>query len=64
MMSSTWDNTADHPHNADHRQWVVFGQRVVDEMSHLWLGITYLNEDQFERLKAERSANLTAANGD
>ena len=64
MITSTWDNTADNPHNPDHRQWVVFGQRGVDEMSHLWLGITYLNEDQFERLKAERSANLTAANGD
>ena len=64
MITSTWDNTADNPHNPDHRQWVVFGQRGVDEMSHLWLGITYLNEDQFEQLKAKRSAKLTAANGD
>jgi len=42
MLTSTWDNTADNPNNPDHRQWVVFGQRGVDEMSHTWLGITYL----------------------
>ncbi|NKB33019.1 MAG: hypothetical protein GKR91_07980 [Pseudomonadales bacterium] len=64
MITSTWDNTADNPNNPDHRQWVVFGQRGVDEMSHLWLGITYLNDDQFEQLKAERSARLTAASGE
>ena len=64
MITSTWDNTADNPHNPDHRQWVVFGQRGVDEMSHLWLGITYLNDDQFERLKAERNTRLTAASGE
>ena len=46
------------------RQWVVFGQRGVDEMSHLWLGITYLSEDQFDRLTAERNARLTAASGE
>ena len=64
MITSTWDNTADNPNNPDPRQWVVFGQRGVDEMSHLWLGITYLSEDQFDRLTAERNARLTAASGE
>ena len=60
MLTSTWDNTADNPNNPDHRQWVVFGQRGVDEMSHTWLGITYLTDDQFQRLSAERRGRLTA----
>lgn len=63
MITSTWDNTADNPNNPDHRQWVVFGQRGVDEMSHLWLGITYLSDQQYERLSAERRGRLTAQNG-
>ncbi len=63
MITSTWDNTADNPNNPDPRQWVVFGQRGVDEMSHLWLGITYLTDAQFERLSAERRGRLTAQNG-
>ena len=63
MITSTWDNTADNPNNPDHRQWVVFGQRGVDEMSHLWLGITYLTDEQFERLSAERQYGLAAQFG-
>ena len=63
MITSTWDNTAANPNNPDPRQWVVFGQRGVDEMSHLWLGITYLTDQQFERLSAERRGRLTAQSG-
>lgn len=63
IITSTWDNTANNPNNPDPRQWVVFGQRGVDEMSHLWLGITYLSDEQFERLTAERRSILTAQSG-
>ena len=62
LITTTWDNTAENPNNPDHRQWVVFGQRGVDEMSHTWIGITYLNDDQYERLSAERQGRLTAQN--
>ena len=54
LITTVWDNTADNPVNPDPRQWVVFGQRGVDEMSHVWLGITYLTDEQFETLSAER----------
>jgi hypothetical protein len=60
VITSTWDNTADNPNNPDHRQWVVFGQRGVDEMSHTWLGITYLSDDQFEHMVAERRRSMGA----
>ena len=55
LITTIWDNTADNPINPDPRQWVVFGQRGVDEMSHTWMGITYLTDEQFEKLSAERT---------
>jgi hypothetical protein len=61
LITTTWDNTAANPVNPDPRQWVVFGQRGVDEMSHVWLGITYLSDEQFERLSAERNRMAVAA---
>jgi hypothetical protein len=62
LITTVWDNTAANPINPDPRQWVVFGQRGVDEMSHVWLGMTYLSDEQFERLSAQR--NRMAATGD
>ncbi len=63
LITTTWDNTANNPINPDPRQWVVFGQRGVDEMSHTWIGITYLNDDQYERLSAERRDKRQLAAG-
>ena len=63
LITSTWDNTANNPINPDPRQWVVFGQRGVDEMSHTWIGITYLSDDQYERLLADRRAGQQLAAG-
>lgn len=59
LITTVWDNTAANPINPDPRQWVVFGQRGVDEMSHVWLGMTYLSDEQFETLSAERRALVT-----
>lgn len=58
-FTSVFDNTANNPINPDPNQWVVFGRRGVDEMSHAWVGITYLNEEQFARASAERAAAQT-----
>ncbi|MBL4821300.1 MAG: hypothetical protein JKY98_09990 [Gammaproteobacteria bacterium] len=54
QFTSFYDNTSDNPLNPDPNQWVVFGQRGVDEMSHAWLGITYLNEEQYAQAVKER----------
>ena len=54
QFSSVFDNTANNPINPDPEQWVVFGRRGVDEMSHAWVGITYVNEEQFAQVIAER----------
>jgi hypothetical protein len=58
QFTSVFDNTANNPLNPDPEQWVVFGRRGVDEMSHAWVGITYMNEEQFAEAVAERRARL------
>ena len=54
LFHSQYDNTAGNPINPDPDQWVVFGARGADEMSHAWLGITYLEQEDYERILAER----------
>lgn len=56
QFSSVFDNTANNPINPDPEQWVVFGRRGVDEMNHAWLGMTYINEEQYGAAIAERRA--------
>ena len=56
QFTSVFDNTANNPINPDPEQWVVFGRRGVDEMSHAWVGITYINEEQYATAMAERRA--------
>jgi mono/diheme cytochrome c family protein len=63
LVTSMWDNTANNPINPDPRQWVVFGERGVDEMSHVWLGMTYLTDEQFAKLSAQR-ARVASLAGD
>lgn len=54
QFTTVFDNTANNPINPDPNQWVVFGRRGVDEMSHAWVGITYLNEEQYAQAVLER----------
>ena len=56
QFTSVFDNTANNPINPDPEQWVVFGRRGVDEMSHAWVGITYINEEQYTQAVPERRA--------
>jgi len=59
VTTTAWyDNTASNPNNPDPDQWVVHGRRTVDEMSHMWIGITYLDDDDFAWLVAERERQL------
>jgi hypothetical protein len=55
-FTSVFDNTAENPINPDPNQWVLFGRRGVDEMSHAWVGITYMNDEQYETAVAARRA--------
>ena len=60
MFHSHYDNTNDNPINPDPDQWVLFGARGVDEMSHAWVGMTYLEEEDFARFAAEREAAVAS----
>jgi hypothetical protein len=57
LVFTAWhDNTADNPNNPDPRQWVGWGDRTVDEMAHAWVDVTYLDQEEFDRLVAARRA--------
>jgi hypothetical protein len=64
LVVTAWhDNTAENPSNPDPEQWVGWGDRTVDEMAHLWVDVTYLDQDEFDRLVAERKAREVASGG-
>ena len=59
LVFTSWhDNTARNPNNPDPRQWVGWGDRTVDEMAHAWVDMTYLDPEEYDRLIAERKANV------
>ena len=67
QFTSVFDNTVNNPLNPDPEQWVLFGRRGVDEMSHAWVGITYMNEEQYseeERRRASAIPGLDAGSED
>jgi len=57
IVTRAWhDNTTGNPNNPDPNQWVGWGDRTVDEMAHNWVDVTYLGEEDYERMLAERNA--------
>jgi len=60
IITRAWhDNTTANPNNPDPNQWVGWGDRTVDEMAHNWVDVTYLGQEEYERLIAERNARLS-----
>ena len=49
------DNTAANRSNPDPRNWVGYGQRTIDEMAFAWVTWTYLAEDDYKQMTAERN---------
>ena len=59
LVFTAWhDNTSNNPNNPDPSQWVGWGDRTVDEMAHVWIDVTYLNQADFEKLVASRKAKM------
>ena len=57
LVFTAWhDNTENNKNNPDPRQWVGWGDRTVDEMAHAWVDLTYLEQEDFDRLLAARKA--------
>ena len=62
MIATQWyDNTAGNRLNPDPDVWVYRGSRTGDEMSHSWVAVTHLDQEGYERLKAEREAMTPVA---
>ncbi|HEU4994289.1 MAG TPA: hypothetical protein VFT29_05695 [Gemmatimonadaceae bacterium] len=62
LVFTAWhDNTAANPNNPDPRQWVGWGDRTVDEMAHTWIDVTYLDQDEYDRLVSQRKAKAATA---
>jgi hypothetical protein len=60
LRITTWfDNTAANPNNPDPRQWVGWGDRTVDEMSHAWVNVTYMGDEDFQAELEKRKASAT-----
>ena len=59
-IRSVQDNTSANKNNPDPDQWVGFGDRTVDEMSHAWVNVTYISDDDYKdflsKHKPERAA--------
>ena len=53
---SVFDNTAGNKHNPDPTVWVGYGQRSIDEMDNAHVTATFLSQQDFDRLLAERKA--------
>jgi len=55
-VTSWHDNTAANKANPDPNVWVGYGDRTVDEMNHVWMNVTYLDEaDYLAEVEARRS---------
>ncbi len=54
VIKQWYDNTENNPNNPDPRQWVGWGQRTADEMSHAWIAISHLDEETYQQLLARR----------
>ena len=64
LIFTAWhDNTPQNTNNPDPKQWVGWGDRTVDEMAHAWVDVTYLEQAEFDRLAAARTANAGRAGG-
>jgi hypothetical protein len=63
LVFTAWhDNTKANPNNPDPAQWVGWGDRTVDEMAHAWVDVTYLEQEEFDRLVAARRAARARVN--
>lgn len=58
VLTGWYDNTKKNPLATDQNIFVTRGSRTHDEMSHGWLAVTHLDEEGYERIKAEREQRM------
>ncbi|MEQ1895958.1 MAG: hypothetical protein ABL971_01065 [Vicinamibacterales bacterium] len=55
------DNTAANRSNPDPTQWVGWGQRSFDDMYHAHVNVTYLTQEDYDKIVADRKKAKAAA---
>jgi hypothetical protein len=60
VLTGYYDNTAKNKGNPDPDQWVGYGSRTSDEMSHAWITVTHLDDEGYKRILADREARAKA----
>jgi hypothetical protein len=55
------DNTVNNPNNPDPNQWVGWGERTVDEMSHAWVNVTFITEEDYQSYVAKKKSQQVAS---
>jgi hypothetical protein len=60
-VTARFDNTRNNPSNPDPDQWVGFGERTIDEMSHAWMNVTYLSDEEYNTWAAQHKQKLQTA---
>ncbi len=60
VLTGYYDNTAKNKGNPDPDQWVGYGSRTADEMSHAWITVTHLDEAGYQQIVADREAKAAA----
>ena len=57
MITAWYDNT-ERPGNPDPDQWVIYGRRSADDMSHMHIGFVSMEEEDYEWMLQEREKLL------
>jgi mono/diheme cytochrome c family protein len=60
VITGYYDNTSANKQNPDPNQWVGAGSRTADEMSHAWIGVTYLGDEGYQGLVTAREERQKA----
>jgi hypothetical protein len=58
IMVTAWYDNTERPGNPDPDQWVIFGRRSADDMSHMHIGFVSMEEEDYEWMLQEREKLL------
>jgi len=50
------NNSSSNKLNYDSTNWIGYGNRTIDDMSHIWLAYYNISEEEYQQRTAEREA--------
>src|SRR5438046_10480508 len=59
-FTSWHNNTTSNKLNLDPDNWIGYGQRTIDDMSHAWITYYTMSDEEFKQAAAERKASEQA----